>query len=220
MLYAAGLISFSHDLDEAAGTFREAARLAEECGDVELQLEALAQLSVVRCLLGRAAEAANIAEAVLAPALAYGTEWSVAEARVAVAVARCGLGDLEGAAEQLAQAEEVFVRAGLREGLATTRWAQAEVAYHAGDGERAAALSAAALRDTALGDDLLATVCRQAQHAHSGPPPFWPPWKHSAPRRGANPPRWNSRFWMPSNGGSRANWTHPSSPRRRSVVLP
>ncbi|MET9887944.1 BTAD domain-containing putative transcriptional regulator [Streptomyces sp. NPDC006430] len=167
VLYAAGLISFSLDLDEAAGNFQEAARLAEECGDVKLQLEAFAQLSVVRCLQGRAAEAAGIAEAVLTPVLAYGTEWSVAEARVAVAIARCGLGELAGAAEQLAQAEEVFVRTGLREGLATTRWAQAEVAYHAGDSERAAALSAAALRDTALGDDLFATVCRQAQHARN-----------------------------------------------------
>ncbi|MFB6807084.1 BTAD domain-containing putative transcriptional regulator [Streptomyces sp. NPDC056387] len=167
VLYAMGLISFSLDLGDAAGNFQEAARLAGLCADVVLQLEAFAQLSVVRCLQGRAAEAAGIAEAVLVPVLAHGSEVAVAEARVALAIARCGLGELDEAAEQLARAEEVFVRSGLREGLATTRWAQAEVAYYAGDPGRAAALSTAALGDTALGDDLFATVCRRAQHARN-----------------------------------------------------
>ncbi|MER7465370.1 BTAD domain-containing putative transcriptional regulator [Streptomyces sp. NPDC097981] len=167
VLHAAGMISFSVDLADSAATLGEAARLAAQSGDFRLQLEALAQLSVVRCLQGRAAEALAVAEAVLPPVLQYGTEHAAARARTAVAIAHCGLGELARAGAELARAEEVLVRAGARTDLATTRWAQSEVAYYAGDPERAAALSEAALRDTALGDDLFTSVCRRSQHARN-----------------------------------------------------
>ncbi|WP_086571480.1 BTAD domain-containing putative transcriptional regulator [Streptomyces alboverticillatus] len=77
------------------------------------------------------------------------------------------LGDLSVAAHHLELAEGVLAAHEDREALATVRWAQAELAYYRGDPHSAAALSAAALRDTAVGHDLFATVCRRAQHARN-----------------------------------------------------
>ncbi|MFJ4320647.1 AfsR/SARP family transcriptional regulator [Streptomyces lavendulae] len=163
-LLAAGLIAHSTEVAESAALLVRAASLAEETGDAGTQLEALAQLSVARLLQGRAAEAVHIGESVLAAVLEFGTEFQAAQARNAAGLARCGVGDLSRAAEHLASAAEVFVRTGARDELAMTRWAQAEVAYYAGEPAEAVRLSAAALRDTATGDDLFATVCRHAQH--------------------------------------------------------
>ncbi|MFF2040948.1 BTAD domain-containing putative transcriptional regulator [Kitasatospora sp. NPDC058170] len=167
VLYAAGMISFSVDLNHSAGMLAEAARLAEGCGDVPLQLESLAQLSVVRCLQGRAQEAAAIAAGVLAPVLRHGTRQAAAQLRTAVAITHCALGDTEAAGAELARAEEVLAACGARTPLAAVRWAQAETAYYGGDPERAAALSGAALRDSAVAGDLFAAVCHRAQHARN-----------------------------------------------------
>ncbi|MFD0273468.1 BTAD domain-containing putative transcriptional regulator [Kitasatospora sp. NPDC127111] len=165
--YAAGMISFGVDLNDSASRLAEAARLAEGCGDARLRLEALAQLSVVRCLQGRAAEAVAIAEAVLPPVLEHGTRSAGAQVRTALAIAHCGLGELDRARAQLDLAEEVLVAAGATTPTAVARWAQAEVAYYAGDAARAVVLSEAALRDTAGADDLFALVCRRSQHARN-----------------------------------------------------
>ncbi|MFI9307018.1 BTAD domain-containing putative transcriptional regulator [Streptomyces triculaminicus] len=167
VLYAAGLIHLSTDLTRAAALLEQAARSAEACGDVPRQLEALAQLSVVRCMQGDAEESARTAELVLTIVQPLATEFATARARVAVAIARCGLGDLSVAAHHLELAEGVLAAHEDREALATVRWAQAELAYYRGDPHSAAALSAAALRDTAVGHDLFATVCRRAQHARN-----------------------------------------------------
>ncbi|MEU1375452.1 BTAD domain-containing putative transcriptional regulator [Streptomyces triculaminicus] len=167
VLYAAGLIHLSTDLTRAASLLEQAARSAEACGDAPRQLEALAQLSVVRCMQGDAEESARTAEFVLTIVQPLATESATARARVAVAIARCGLGDLSLAAHHLELAEGVLAAHEDREALATVRWAQAELAYYRGDPHSAAALSAAALRDTAVGHDLFATVCRRAQHARN-----------------------------------------------------
>ncbi|MFI9329431.1 AfsR/SARP family transcriptional regulator [Kitasatospora sp. NPDC052868] len=167
VLYAAGMISFSIDLNHSASMLAEAARLAEGCGDVPLWLEALAQLSVVRCLQGRAAEGAAIAAGVLAPVLRHGTRQAVAQLRTAVAITHCALGDTAAAGAELARAEEVLAACGARTPLAAVRWARAETAYYGGDPARAAALSGAALRDTAVAGDLFAAVCHRAQHARN-----------------------------------------------------
>ncbi|MFE1787549.1 BTAD domain-containing putative transcriptional regulator [Streptomyces sp. NPDC059525] len=166
-LLAAGLILHSTDLADSAALLTRAAHLARENGDPATQLQALAQLSVARCLQGRCAEAVGIAEEVLAAVLRYGNEFEAARARIAVGLARCGAGDASVAAMHLTRAEEVFVRLGAHDDLATTRWAQAEVAYYSGHPARAVQLSAAALRDTEDGEDLFATVCRHAQQARN-----------------------------------------------------
>ncbi|MFB6615017.1 BTAD domain-containing putative transcriptional regulator [Streptomyces sp. NPDC056367] len=164
-LLAAGLVSHSTDVADSAELLARAASLAEECGDPGTQLEALAQLSIARCLQGRCAEAVQLGEEVLAAVVLYGSEFQAARARIPAGLARCGLGDISRAAEHLARAEDVFLRYGARDDLAMTRWAQAEVAFYAGEPARAAQLSAAALHDTDTGDDLFATACRHAQHA-------------------------------------------------------
>ncbi|MFF4364492.1 BTAD domain-containing putative transcriptional regulator [Streptomyces sp. NPDC001594] len=166
-LLASGLILHSTDLAESAALLGRAASLAGEAGDRRTQLQALAQLSVARCLQGRCAEAVGIAEEVLTAVLRYGNECEAARTRMVAGLARCGAGDVTAATRHLLRAEEVFVRLSARDDLATTRWAQAEVAYYSGRPAQAVLLSAAALSDTAEGEDLFATAYRHAQHARN-----------------------------------------------------
>ncbi|KJY28182.1 hypothetical protein [Streptomyces sp. NRRL S-495] len=165
--YAAGMISFSIDLNASGDLLAEAARLAESCDDVPLQLEALAQLSVVRCLQGRAVEAVAITDGVLPPVLQYGSEVAAARMRTATAIAQLGAGHLDRAAEQLALAEEVLAAVGARTPLAASHWARAEVAFYGGDPAGAVLLAEASLRHTTGTDDLFALVCRRSHHARS-----------------------------------------------------
>ncbi len=165
--YAAGMISFGIDLNASGDQLAEAARLAESCGDVRLQLEALAQLAVVRCLQGRTAEAVAITDGVLPAVLEHGSEVAAARMRTATAIAQLGAGRLDLAADHLALAEEVLTAAGARTPLAASHWVRAEVAYYGGDPAGALLLSEASLRHTSGTDDLFALVCRRSHHARS-----------------------------------------------------
>ncbi|KUJ64901.1 hypothetical protein ACZ90_54110 [Streptomyces albus subsp. albus] len=165
--YAAGLICFSTDLHAAAGHLARAASLAEQHGDARMHLEALAQLSIVCYLMGRADRAFAIADAVAATAARYGTALETARADIALGVAWCGLGELARAQDLLGKAQTQLAADDHRAALATCHWAWAEAAHYSGRARRSAELSAAALGGTAAEEDLFATACRHSQAARN-----------------------------------------------------
>jgi tetratricopeptide (TPR) repeat protein len=147
-LIGAGFLSLRASVDEAEGYFQAALDLARKKGARKWEVLALSCLASVSVYRGDRRAVAEFGRQAVALARVQGEPYALARTLMACALTRGHIGDLDGVAEDLDEAQALFQKLGDRFGGTEVEVARAELAWIYADAEAVAtALGKVAVAD-------------------------------------------------------------------------